>query len=38
MARLAGRYLRIFATTVSTWQKNRYGCEAPRKPAYSCYE
>ena len=38
MVRLAGRYLRIFATTVSTWQKNRYRCEAPRKLTYSCCE
>lgn len=38
MARLVGRYLRIFATTVRTWQKNRYCCEGPRKLAYSCRE
>jgi hypothetical protein len=38
MAGLPGGYLRIFATTISTWQKNRYCCEAPRKLTYSCCE
>ncbi|GEM_PF-1936171 len=38
MARLPGSYLRIFAIPASTWQKNRYRCEAPRKLTYSCCE
>ncbi|MEI9883674.1 hypothetical protein [Atlantibacter hermannii] len=33
-----GRYLRIFATLASTWQKIRYPCEASRKQVYSLKE